>query len=205
MLRRALLALLLVFAGAAGAAAADRLEATVLNRPLTVPDFALADQNGAPFTLQQLKGHWSLLAIGYTSCPDVCPFTLANLNSVLETAASQGSQNVAPMVIFVAVDPARDKPVLKQWIEQFNSHFVGVTGERPQIDKLVAAVGGIYRLGKSDAIGWYSVAHSAAVAVIDPEGRVRARLLPPMPPKQTAGFLARLMSSESTADAGGAQ
>ena len=205
MLRRALLAFLLVVLGAAGAAAADRLDATVLNRPLALPDFALADQNGAPFTLQQLKGHWSLVAIGYTSCPDVCPFTLANLNSVLETAASQGSPNVAPMVIFVAVDPARDKPALKQWIEQFNPHFVGVTGEAAQIEKLVTALGGIYRLGKPDASGWYSVAHSAAVEVIDPEGRLRARLLPPMPPKETAGFLARLMSSESTADARGAQ
>jgi protein SCO1 len=205
MLRRAVLALLLVFAGVTGAGAADRLDATVLSRPLVVPDFALADQNGAPFTLQQLKGHWSLLAIGYTSCPDVCPFTLANLNSVLETAASPGSSNVAPMVIFVAVDPARDKPALKQWIEQFNPHFVGVTGEPAQIEKLVTAVGGIYRLGKPDASGWYSVAHSAAVEVIDPEGRVRARLLPPMPPKETAGFLARLMRSESTAEAGGAE
>ncbi len=203
MPRRALLALLLVLAGVTGAAAGDRLDATVLNRPLTVPDFALADQNGAPFTLQQLKGHWSLLAIGYTSCPDVCPFTLANLNAVLETTAPPGSPNVAPMVIFVAVDPARDKPVLKQWVEQFNPHFVGITGEAAQIEKLVTAVGGVYRLGKPDASGWYSVAHSAAVEVIDPEGRVRARLLPPMPPKKTAAFLARLTSSEATADAGG--
>ena len=201
MLRRALLALLLVVAGATGAAAADRLEATVLNRPLALPDFALADQNGAPFTLQQLKGHWSLLAIGYTSCPDVCPFTLANLNAVLETAAAQGGANVAPRVIFIAVDPARDQPVLKQWIEQFNPHFIGITGEPAQIEKLVTSVGAVYRIGKPDASGWYSVAHSAAVAVIDPEGRVRARLLPPMPPKATAGFLARLMSSESTAEA----
>jgi protein SCO1 len=205
MPRRALLALLLVVAGATGAAAADRLDATVLDRPLTVPDFVLADQTGAPFTLQQLKGHWSLLATGYTSCPDVCPFTLANLNAVLETAALHGNPSVAPMVIFVAVDPARDKPVLKQWIEQFNPHFVGVTGEAAQIEKLVTSVGGIYRLGKPDASGWYSVAHSAAVEVIDPEGRVRARLLPPMPPKETAAFLGRLMSSESTAEAGGAE
>lgn len=205
MPRRALLALLLVVAGASGAAAADRLDATMLDHPLALPDFALADQNGAPFTLQQLRGHWTLLVIGYTSCPDVCPFTLANLNSVLETAASQGSANVAPMVVFVAVDPARDKPVLKQWIEQFNPHFVGVTGEAAQIEKLVTAMGGIYRLGKPDASGWYSVAHSAAVEVIDPEGRVRARLLPPMPPKETAGFLARLMRSEATAEAGGAE
>jgi protein SCO1 len=198
MLRRALLALLLVVLGAIGAAAADRLEATVLERPLTLPEFALADQNGAPFTLRQLKGHWSLVTIGYTSCPDICPFTLANLNSVLETAAAQGSPNVA-------VDPARDKPALKQWIEQFNPHFVGVTGEPAQIETLVTALGGVYRLGKPDASGWYSVAHSAAVAVIDPEARLRARLLPPMPPKETAGFLARLMSERSTPDAGGMQ
>jgi protein SCO1/2 len=201
MLRSLLVAALLVTASATQAGAGDRLNATLLDRPLALPDFALADQNGAPFTLQRLKSHWSLLAVGYTSCPDVCPFTLANLNAVLETAAKQESPAMAPMVVFVAVDPARDKPVLKQWIEQFNPHFIGITGAPAQIEKLVTSVGAVYRIGKPDASGWYSVAHSAAVQVIDPEGRVRARLLPPMPPNKTAAFLARLMSSESTAEA----
>jgi protein SCO1/2 len=201
MLRSLLIAALLVTASVTQVAA-ERLNATVLDHPPVVSDFALTDQNGAPFTLQQLQGHWSLLAIGYTSCPDVCPFTLANLNAVLQSIAAQPGPPAAPMVVFVAVDPARDKPVLKQWVEQFNPHFLGITGARAEIDKLVAAVGGVYRLGKPDASGWYSVAHSAAVAVIDPAGRVRAKLLPPMPPKETAAFLGRLMGPSSTAEAG---
>src|SRR5271170_932975 len=121
------IAALLVLIGTIHVGAADRMNLTVLDRPLVVRDFSLQDQDGKAFTRQQLDGHWSLLAIGYTSCPDICPFTLANLSAVLEAFGAGQAAPARPSVVFVAVDPARDKPVLKDWIEQFNPGFIGIT------------------------------------------------------------------------------
>lgn len=189
MLRRIAIAALLVLASAgAPAGAADRLNASVLAQPKAVPEFSLTDQDGRPFTLQQLKGHWSLLAVGYTSCPDVCPFTMSDLDAVTRLLNAR-----LPEVVFVAIDPARDRPVLKAWVQQFNPGFHGVTGPGAELARLVKGIGGFYHLGKPDKDGFYAVAHSGGVSVVDPQGRLRARVLLPMPPKKTAAFLADLM------------
>jgi protein SCO1/2 len=175
--------------------AEDRLNASVLDHPTSVTDFALTDDNGQPFSLQRLKGHWSLLAVGYTSCPDVCPFTMSDLDAVVHAIAALPGQPLEPMVVFVAVDPARDKPVLKDWVDQFNPGFFGITGQDSQIAGLVKSIGGFYQLGKPDKNGYYVVTHSGGVSVIDPEGRMRARVLLPMPPKKTAAFLTQMMQT----------
>jgi protein SCO1 len=206
MLRSLLVAALVVAASVTQAGGADRLSASVLEHPMAVPDFALVDDNGGAFTPQQLKGHWSLLAVGYTNCPDTCPFTMADLDAVVSAIHAEPQPPTDPMVVFVAVDPARDEPVLKRWVEQFNPRFVGVTGRKSQIDALVKGIGGFYRLGKPHKDGQYDVIHSGDVSVIDPQGRMRARISLPMPPKPTAAFLVELMRHGHTmAQAAGAR
>jgi protein SCO1/2 len=206
MLRRTLIVLVFLTAGTFHAAAAERLNASVLDQPKTIPNFALVDGGGAAFTQQRLKGHWSLLAIGYTNCTDTCPFTMANLDAVVKAMADRPNPLPAPMVVFVGVDPARDKPVIKRWVAQFNPRFIGITGQVAAINTLVKGIGDFYHLGKPHKDGSYDVVHSGGVSVIDPAGRLRARLLLPMPPKKTAEFLARLMNDgPAIARANGAQ
>ncbi len=47
-------------------------------------DFELAQADGNSFRLSEKRGEIILLFFGYTSCPDVCPTTLAELNQTLE-------------------------------------------------------------------------------------------------------------------------
>jgi protein SCO1 len=198
-----LAATLLAMIAATRASAEDRLQATVLDHPTQVANFTLTDDHGATFTAQRLLGHWSLMAVGYTNCPDVCPFTLSDLDAILHVMAAQPAPPPPPTVVFVAVDPARDKPVLKEWLAQFNPSFLGITGADPQIEGLVKSLGGFYHLGKPDKTGYYTVTHSGGISVIDPQGRVRAHVLLPMPPKQTAAFLVKMMhDAAATAQAG---
>ncbi len=49
------------------------------------------------------------------------------------------------------------------------------------------------RIDKKPGDTSYQVFHSAFVTVIDPEGRIVARMNPPMEPSATAAFLAGLM------------
>jgi len=129
---------------------------------------------------------------GFLSCPDVCPFTLGNLEAaVTETSMRVRPDNV-PQVVFVSVDPARDAETVSDYARYFHPDFRGFTGARDQIDTLIEATDSFYRLMKPDASGYYEVQHSASVSVIAPDGTLRAKLQPPFDPGATAEFLARL-------------
>lgn len=174
--------------------AASQLEAKVLATPKRLAPFALQDHDGRPFANDRLAGGWSLVMLGFTHCPDICPFTLGNLALVLEQLSTRVSPERLPQVVFVAVDPERDRPVLAQYVQHFGDRFIGITGNDAEIKTLVDALEGYVRIarrGTGDVS--YQVHHSALVSVIDPQGRIRATLAPPMDPSAAAGFLADLM------------
>ena len=147
--------------------------ATVLpDGPRQLPVFQLQDQDGHVFSRAQLKGHWTLLFFGYTNCPDVCPLTLAEAkgfyNRVVDTPYGADTR-----VVFVSVDPKRDTPAqLKRYVKYFHPAFVGITGSREQLDRLTRALGIFYAYrGEGDD---YLVDHSAAMALLDANGDLRA-------------------------------
>src|SRR5690606_16661121 len=83
--------------------------ATVLPERLPLPEFALVDHEGAPFTRDRFLGRTSLLFFGFTHCPDICPATLTQLASARRQLASEGmGETRLPQIVFVSVDPARD-------------------------------------------------------------------------------------------------
>jgi protein SCO1/2 len=168
-----------------------------LSKPKPVAAFALRDQDGQPFTAERLQGHWSLLFMGYTSCPDICPYTLANLAAVLAALSTHTPSAPLPKVVFLAVDPARDQPLLKDYLDNFDPGFIGITGSPDAIQILIDGVDGYVHRDAPDKDGNYAVAHTAAVSVIDPEGRIVARLLPPFQPVDTADRLAALFQEQA--------
>jgi protein SCO1/2 len=56
----------------------------VLPQPRIIADFDLIDHQGQAFSLNDLRGSWSLLFFGFTYCPDVCPDTLFKLEKAYE-------------------------------------------------------------------------------------------------------------------------
>jgi protein SCO1/2 len=162
--------------------------------PKPLAAFSLTDHRGQSFGNDRLAGKWSLVMLGFTQCPDVCPYTLQNLTFVMEQLSLRVSPEKLPQVVFVAVDPARDTPVLAEYVTAFNPDFIGITGAFEMVTPLIEGVEGFVRIpdmkpGRDN----YQVQHSAFVAVIDPQGRLAARLNPPMDPATTAIFLAGLM------------
>ena len=61
------------------------VDALVYENAKPLSDFTLNDQRGELVTKQQFLGQWNLVFLGYTSCPDICPLTLAKLNAVYKT------------------------------------------------------------------------------------------------------------------------
>lgn len=175
-------------------AKAQSVNGVILDEAVPVTNFTLSAQDGSPFTSEALKEQWTLLFLGFTHCPDVCPFTLANLEAVRTELSQLVSPEKLPEVVFLAVDPDRDTAVLEDYVKHFGISFTGITGERPEIDKLVESIDGFYRLEKSSADDEaYDVTHSAAVTVINPAGEITAKISPPFHPFNTANYLARHM------------
>lgn len=170
-----------------------RLDAKTFEQSLPVAEFQLEDHEGKPFNNERLKGQWTLILLGYTNCPDVCPFTLGNLAAVMDQVSVRVSPNSMPTVVFVGVDPERDKPLLADYVRHFRDDFVGATGEWKQIKAMVEHLKGFVRLNKKSADDTaYDVRHSSYVYIINPEGNLSARMNPPFQPVMTAEFLATL-------------
>ena len=166
--RRALWACLLSMA--AQAADADALKAGVFNPAREAPDFSVHGSDGADLTLSDYRGKVVVLGFGYTSCPNVCPATLAVLAMAHRKLGALGSQ---VQVIYLTVDPERDSAErLKQYLAGFDSSFVGGTGTAAQM----AAVRQQYGV-TAEKVGsgsGYGIAHSSSIYLITREGRLRA-------------------------------
>jgi protein SCO1/2 len=132
---------------------------SMLDEPVDVPDFALTDENGGLFRLSDQQGNVVLLFFGYTSCPDVCPTTLATWRKVHE-ALGEDAERVR--FVFVTVDPERD--------------FIGLTGAPDELDPVYEAFDVYYEKDTSSgsALG-YLINHTATTFVLDPQGRWRLR------------------------------
>ncbi|MEL6644188.1 MAG: SCO family protein [Pseudomonadota bacterium] len=169
-----------------------QVQGVMLDEPVTMPSFEFTNELGETFTQTDLKNAWTIVMFGFLSCPDVCPFTLANLEAaVAETGMRVRPDNV-PNVAFISVDPDRDAEVISEYAKFFHPEFESFTGTRDQIDTLVEATDSFYRILEPDHTGYYEVQHSSSVSVIAPDGTLRAKLQPPFDPGMTAEFLARL-------------
>ena len=165
-----------------------------LSSPKDIPDFVLTDQYGKLFTTDNLKGQWSMMFVGFTTCPDVCPFTLANLEAVRADMGFRLTPSKIPDIVFLAVDPARDTLILKDYLNYYHPDYIGITGDTKQIDTLVKGLDAYYKLDKKKPDDeHYNVIHSANVAVINPEGQVVAQISPPFQAHTTGEYLIRLI------------
>jgi protein SCO1/2 len=150
---------------------------TALAMPRELAEFTLESGAPQPLTRASFAGQWTLLSIGFTHCPDVCPQTLTQLAAVVS-----GLDGAGPplQTVFVSVDPQRDSArQLGEYVAYFNPRFIGATGSKAELDGLCESLGFAY-LQVPDHDGRYSVDHSTAVALIDPQARVAGYFTQPL-------------------------
>ena len=145
---------------------------TSYNEPYpTAPQIKLIKMNGETFRLSDEKGKIVLLFFGYTSCPDVCPTTLAELKQVMDGMGNQAEQ---VQVVFVSVDPKRDTPEkIQQYVEHFNQNFIGLSGSTDELQIIWDNYGVFREEVESDSAFGYIVNHTARTYLIDADGNLR--------------------------------
>ncbi|HWK73671.1 MAG TPA: SCO family protein [Povalibacter sp.] len=181
--------------GGGGAQQLGLERATALSPPRPVPEFTLTDDSGASFERSRLQDRWSLLFFGFTHCPDVCPTTLGMLAQTEKQLADLPPE-LKPQVVLVSVDPQRDTPQqLASYVKFFSPSFTGVTGTQDAIDDFTRAMGVPVAIGSPDANGNYTVDHSAAIFLINPDGALRALFSTPHTPAVIAADYRRLVAA----------
>jgi len=167
----------------------------VLPTPRVIADFRLLDQQGRNFSLDNLRGKWSLLFFGYTHCPDVCPSALYDLRQVEDRLRQADSGIAAHQVVFVSVDPERDTPErMREYVSYFDPDFLGVTGDTAQLVPLTRQLGVAWRIEEHEpGSEQYTVDHSASVLLMDPSGRLYGVFPAPIDPQSLAADLLQVL------------
>ena len=151
-----------------------------LERPRILDDFQLIADSGNSFHTSQLAGRWTLVFFGFTHCPDVCPTTLATLNSFYQTLDEDTRKDTD--VLLVSVDPQRDEPEkLHDYVRYFNPEFAGVTGEFLNLKRFANQLNVPFNKVPLED-GSYTVDHGSQVVLINPRGHYHGFFKAPLDP-----------------------
>ncbi len=141
--------------------------------PLGPASQTLEDMNGGSWSFADPSAGdtvptITLLYFGYTSCPDVCPTTMADLANAIGRLPKDVSDRVR--VEFVTTDPHRDTAKqMKWWLGTFYPSFHGARGP---IGDVIAAAKSFDIAIEAPKVskGDYEVTHGTQVIVLDSKG-----------------------------------
>lgn len=149
-------------------------------------EFALHSAAG-PVRLSDFRGQPVVLFFGFTSCPDVCPTTLARLGQAMLLLGPQAER---VQVMMVTVDPERDTPAkLAEYTAAFDPRFVGLGGTPAELEAVTTRFG-IYHAGSA---GHGGMSHTPNPLLLGPEGSLRAIWPPDLAPEDMAADLRALI------------
>ena len=141
---------------------------TVIDPPLTVTDFSLLTANSESVRLSEQEGKIVLLFFGYTSCPDVCPVTLATFKEVHDRLGTDAQKVQFAMI---TADPERDTPdKVAAYAARFNPEFIGLSGRQADLEKVWKELGVYVEKQNSESAAGYLVSHTTSVYVLDERG-----------------------------------
>lgn len=167
--------LVLVVAGAVAVwfAEPETFRGTSYEEPYPVaPEFELTRSDGSSLRMSEMRGNIVLVFFGFTTCPDVCPTTLAELNLALSKLPADEAEQVK--VIFITVDPERDTPELVQeYVSRFNPTFIGLGGELNELEVTWFDYGVMRVIEQEQSAAGYLITHTARVTMIDRQGNLR--------------------------------
>lgn len=163
--------------------------ASLINTPRALPAFSLQSANGA-LTAEQLKGSWTVIFIGFTHCPDVCPTTLTDLSRAQAIWAASKLPN-KPKLLFVSVDPERDNPkLLADYAAFFNKDTLTATAPEAQLSEFTRSLGLVYmKVPQGDS---YTMDHSSTLVLLNPNAEFAGLIRPPFKPDVIAQDLLTL-------------
>jgi protein SCO1/2 len=158
---------------------------------LSLPDLS---RGGTDFAFRAAEDGILVVYFGFTSCPDVCPTTLAEVRSVLADLGD-GARRVS--VAMVTVDPMRDTgDVLTGYVQSFVPGAHALRTEDDAALRAVAETFGVYYQVTTAEEGTIDVTHTASLFAVDDRGNLRVTWTFGTPEEDVAADLRILLRSE---------
>jgi len=153
--------------------------------PRPIPPFELVSAAG-PVTEASLRGRWTVVFIGFVSCPDICPTTLTDMAKA-QRAWTALPEAQRPRLLFVSIDPERDTPeLIAGYARHFHPETVAAT--QPDLARLETFTSSLSLVFRKVPLGdTYTLDHSGSMVVLDPEVRVAGVIRPRLPAGATPG------------------
>jgi protein SCO1 len=143
-------------------------QAVWLDTPRALPAIDIVNADGETMPLNQPTGEWRLVFPGFTYCPDICPDTLSRL--------AQMAPTLAPVTVTLfSIDPERDTPErLREYVRYFDPSFNAITpASLDDLPAMALALSVAYAKAPLEG-DTYTMDHSTAMPLIDPDGRLVA-------------------------------
>lgn len=164
--------------------ALPRIEGVFISEPKPLAPFRLLDQHNRIFSNADLMGQWHLVAYGFTTCPDICPTTLAELAALEQGLQQQGRDDLD--ILFYSVDHRRDTPAqLASYLPYFSQDFLGLTHRDDNANQHLGFEQGLgiaYRLvpaaDPAASADDYEVSHGVNLLLLNPAGELQAVFQP---------------------------
>lgn len=176
--------LLTVVIGLAACQPSYRFKGIPYDNPKSAPNLPLTMVGGDTFSWDKYQNKVVLIYFGYTSCPDVCPITLAQFTQVWRQLDADHAMRFQP--VFVTVDPERDtEDVMTRYLGAFDRavaddrglRFIGLRGMAEQLAPVLADFEvTVQKRPQPNSAVEYTVDHTASVYVVDPRGNLVERL-----------------------------
>jgi len=136
--------------------------------PQVTPRFLLSDQYGRSVSNQDFAGRLQLVFFGFTTCPDICPTTVAQITGALGLLGEDAAQ-VQPL--FITVDPERDtQAALAEYLGFFDQRILGLRGSPAATKRTAELFRALYRYVPSADGDGYTVDHSASIYLLGRRG-----------------------------------
>jgi len=144
--------------------------------------FTLQSADGT-VSLSDFKGKVAVLYFGYTSCPDICPSSLAIMSAALKKLDEEESKQVQP--ILISLDPERDTvEKLKEYVHYFMPNMIGLKGNKEETKRIAKNYHVNFRKTDVDSALSYVVDHASIYFIIGKDGNLFSHLLHDVTPKE---------------------
>ncbi|MEY2620560.1 MAG: hypothetical protein RIT26_380 [Pseudomonadota bacterium] len=169
--RRAILGLALVLGGLTACQDTPGFKSIDITGANYALDFELPDTQGRTRRLADFQGKAVVLFFGYTQCPDVCPTTLQELTQARQLLGPLGDRVQG---VFVTLDPERDTAELLQaYMGSFDPGYVALVPNADQLAQAAKHYKVYYKKVDGKTPTSYTIDHTAASFIYDPQGRIR--------------------------------
>lgn len=166
----------------------------LLDSPRAIADFSLDTAQGAALDNAGLHGHYTLVFLGFTHCPDVCPMTLADLAKA-EKLWADLAETQRPRILFISVDPERDAPpAIAKYAAYFSPTILTGTSDIESLNLLAASMSMVFAKTPLEGDN-YTVDHTSWVAVLNPQAQLVGFIPPPLDPTGIAADMKLLVKS----------